>query len=131
MERLRTFFSTLALWGIGARKRNAKIKGELTSRATLFQFRPVWNTRWRSQPLAIKAPKSWADRYIPEAEFRAIFGGRIVWREPIKQTDVMPGEAVGVWGRRKVAKFKRILRERGAEFEVVCGEGPAQSLKFR
>jgi len=43
----------------------------------------------------------------------------------------MPGEGLGVWGRRNVSKLRRILRERGASFKVVDGEGPVQQIAIR
>ena len=51
-----------------------------------------------------------------------------MWRAPTTATREMPGEGLGVWGRRNASKLRRILRERGATFRVVEGEGPNQKL---
>ncbi len=94
----------------------------------VFQFRAGWFTDGRSQPWVVKASRLWVEQFIPEAELRQEFGGHVNWRAPAEPTADMPGEAVGVWGERLVSRFKRVLRERGAVFEVVQGEGPRQHL---
>ena len=85
----------------------------------------------RSSPIIIKGSRDWIEEYIPFNEFTQIFGGYLLLREPHEPSEVMPGEGLGVWGRRNASKLRRILRERGATFEVIEGEGPAQQIAIR
>lgn len=82
----------------------------------------------RSPPIVTKANRQWPEDFISLREFAELFGGYALSRAPEDPTDEMPGEALGVWGRRNASKLRRILRERGAEFHVVQGEGPRQPL---
>src|SRR4051794_4671268 len=85
----------------------------------VFQFRAEWFADGRSAPLVIKADRKWIEQYISPDEYSELFGGYATWRPPDKPTPMMRGEALGVWGRRNVSRFRRILRERGADFVVV------------
>jgi hypothetical protein len=85
----------------------------------------------RSAPIVIKGNREWIELYIPFHEFTQIFGGYVLWRKASKPSKIIPGEALGVWGKRNVSKLRRILRERGANFEVVEGEGPVQAIAIR
>lgn len=82
----------------------------------------------RSPSVVIKGSREWMEQYIPLTDFPSLFGGYALWRGPSKQNAMMPGEALGVWGKRNASKLRRILRERGAEFRVVKGEGPEQQI---
>jgi hypothetical protein len=99
--------------------------------ATVFVYRANWYTDGRSEPVVAKASRAWVESYISLDELCSRFGGYVVWRGPAQPTDEMPAEALGVWGRRNVSRFKRVLRERGAEFQVVKGKGPDQALKMQ
>lgn len=81
---------------------------------------PIHGNR-RSIPVVIKADRKWVERFIPICEFEDLFGGYITW-QPTGET----GESIGVWGKRNVSRFRRILRERGADFALVNDEGPRQ-----
>ncbi len=94
----------------------------------LFQFPVQWISDARSIPFAIKGDRTWVEQYIKAEEFSDLFGGYATWRPPEVPTEMMRGEALGVWGKRNISRFRRILRERGAEFEVVSDEGPTQSI---
>ena len=94
----------------------------------LFQFRASHIVRG-SKPLVVKASFSWATSYIKIEEFDELFGGGVIWRSPKEPTLEMPGRAIGVWGSRNVSRFRRILREREAEFSVKEMEGPVQSFE--
>ena len=96
----------------------------------LFTYRTYLLGSKRS-PIVIKGSREWIEKYIPIGEFSELFGGYVLWREPKRKSKEMPGEGLGVWGRRNASKLRRILRERGAVFEVVEGEGPAQSVAIR
>jgi len=120
---------------IGANRWTAKSIAGLTKlrsgrRALIYEFRALWNPMWHSQPLVVKAPLIWVRLYIADSEFAPLFGRQIHWWPPGNPTAEMPGDAVGVWGRRRVARFKRLLRGRGAKFDVVHDEGPRQSRKI-
>ncbi|CAN5504558.1 hypothetical protein BH10ACI2_BH10ACI2_09740 [soil metagenome] len=75
----------------------------------------------RSVTAVAKSELGWVAQFIPVAEFQELFGGYITWRP----TDEI-GETIGVWGKRNVSRFRRILLERGAEFDIVDNEGPIQ-----
>ncbi|MEJ7624787.1 MAG: hypothetical protein WKF34_12410 [Pyrinomonadaceae bacterium] len=75
----------------------------------------------RSVPAVIKGERKWIEQFIPLAEFQTLFGGYVTWH-PTEEID----ETIGVWGKRNVSRFRRLLRERGAEFDVIDNEGPAQ-----
>ncbi len=75
----------------------------------------------RSVPAVIKGELGWVAQFIPVAEFEELFGGYITWHP----TDEI-AETIGVWGKRNITRFRRILRDRGAEFDIVDGEGPTQ-----
>lgn len=79
----------------------------------------------------MKGSREWIERYISTDELIEMFGGYAEWRRPDEITAEMPGEALGVWGDRKTSKLRRILRERGAHFELRKCEGPVQSLALR
>ena len=96
----------------------------------LYQFRADWFTDNRSQPFVIKAPREWCERFIPLDEFHRLFGGYVLWSPPMTPTDQMPGEAIGVWGRRNMSRLRRILRERGARFTTIDDAGPPQPVRM-
>ena len=90
-------------------------------KGTVYTFETPLQGHQRSIPVVIKADRKWVERFIPIGEFETLFGGYITW-QPTKQI----AETLGVWGKRNVSRFRRILRERGADFTVVNGEGPKQ-----
>ena len=94
----------------------------------LFTFETNLFGDKRSPPIVTKASREWLEQFISLREFAELFGGYALWRAPENPTDEMPGEGLGVWGRRNASKLRRILRERGAEFHVIQGEGPHQRL---
>jgi hypothetical protein len=97
----------------------------------LFTFQTRLFGGGRFQVWVIKGSYQWVERYIPVDEFAQLFGGCMMWRETETKTTEMPDEALGVWGQRKASKFRRILRERGADFKVIEEEGPLQELAVR
>jgi predicted acetyltransferase len=56
---------------------------------------------------------SFLQKYIRQSETKKYFGG-FCWSQ-----DKNGVGYAGVWGKRKASKLRRILRERGAIFEVV------------
>lgn len=87
----------------------------------LYAFESSLFGEMRSTPVVIKGEIQWVVQFIPAAEFEELFGGYITWH-PTEEI----AETIGVWGKRNVSRFRRILRERGAEFDVIDGEGYVQ-----
>lgn len=108
------FWNSIAFW--------FRSKPELKKNRILYKFEAPLLGYMRSNPAVIKGERDWVEQFIPIAEFEKLFGGYITWR-PSDEID----ETIGVWGRRNVKRFQRILKERGAEFDVVDNEGPKQS----
>jgi len=108
------FWNSIASW---FRRRSPRGK-----KGVLYAFEEPLLGYTRSIPAVVKGDRAWIERFIPVAEFEELFGGYITWRP----TEEM-GETIGVWGKRNVSRLRRILRERGAEFDVVDNEGPKQS----
>lgn len=94
----------------------------------LYHFHASRNCDTPSSPTFIKGSREWVERYIPMSDFFDLFGGYVTWRPPETPSEQMIGEGLGVWGKRNVSRLRRMLRERGAEFEVINGEGPKQQL---
>jgi hypothetical protein len=94
----------------------------------LYEFRDSLHMATDTEPVVIKGSRAEIERFIPLAEFGPLFGGYVLWRAPDAPTEAMPDQALGVWGSRTVSKFRRILRERGAEIQRVFDRGPAQRL---
>ena len=69
----------------------------------------------------IDGERDFVDSYIARDEFSKLFGGFLI----TENKGDPPGlfQYRGVWGKDKVRKFKRALRERGAEFEVCKIDG--------
>lgn len=68
---------------------------------------------------------NWIHSFISREEFQSLFGGSLISADGVS-TEV---RYRGVWGKDKVRKFKRILRERGAIFEVCKIDGTTRSLE--
>ncbi|HET6228902.1 MAG TPA: hypothetical protein VFE05_02420 [Longimicrobiaceae bacterium] len=94
----------------------------------VHEFRASLNGATRTPSLVAKASRASVEPLIALHEFGALFGGSLRWRAPEIATDEMPGEAWGVWGNRTIARFRAVLRERGATICRVTGEGPAQAV---
>jgi hypothetical protein len=93
----------------------------------VYEFREKVLGETSTLPEVIKASREAVEKFIPLAEFPTLFGGYIRWRPPEPVSEEMPGEAIGVWGRRNVSKFRRLLSERGADVRRVKNQGPKQS----
>ncbi len=94
----------------------------------VYEFRTQLLTPTDTPPLVAKASRAEVERFIPLSEFGPLFGGYVLWAAPQPPTAEMPGAALGVWGRRNVERFRRLLAERGATVERVPGPGPEQQL---
>jgi hypothetical protein len=94
---------------------------------TVYEFREKVLDETSTLPDVIKGSRDAVEKFIPLAEFPTLFGGYIRWRPPDIASEEMPGEGIGVWGRRNVSKFRRLLSERGADVRRVKEQGPKQT----
>jgi hypothetical protein len=93
----------------------------------VYEFREKVLGKTSTLPEVIKASREAVEKFIPLTEFPTLFGGYIRWRPPKIASDEMPGEGIGVWGRRNVSKFRRLLSKRGADVRRVKDQGPKQT----
>jgi hypothetical protein len=117
------FLSAIRHFALGFRRR---IPG---GRLVLFEF-PMHTTSSSDTPaLTIRGSRAAVEAFIPRDEFGTLFGGFALWDLPAEPTEVMPDEAIGVWSRRMCSRFRRVLRERGADIEVREERGPEQRIR--
>lgn len=79
-----------------------------------------------SPPIVCIGPKRFVSDYMNEKDFRAIFEGYVVYRD-----DDTGADYIGVWGARNAAKFRRLLRTRGAKFKLNRGFLPSLTQRMR
>jgi len=77
------------------------------------------NAHGNEETHIVDAERSFVDSYISRDEFAELFGGFLITED----REEPPGSYRGVWGKDKVRKFKQVLRERGAEFEICKIDG--------
>ena len=114
-----------AAWKLG---RPPSSRGSVTGHIVLFETPMQERTLSHSPALTVRGARDAIERFIPLDDFQPLFGGYALWRAPSRPTPEIPGEALGVWGRRTCRRFRRILRERGASVEIRRAPGPAQSI---
>lgn len=78
---------------------------------TLYEYALDWSKGSKRQHL--DGERAFVERYIRLDEFDELFGGKI--RLTGRNGEF---EFLGVWGRQAISRFKRVLRERSAEFVV-------------
>ena len=119
----------LAIGYMGVRfRRPLASLGFQTGHIVLYEA-PMWNgVGRRTAPVTIRGARDAIERFIPCAEFGTLFDRMAVWRPSSHPVEELPGEALGVWGRRKCQRLRRLLRERGASLEVRREAGPPQSV---
>jgi hypothetical protein len=76
----------------------------------LYEYAYDWYGDGR---LVAQGERTFVEQFISIAEFSKLFGGFIACRSLDGKE-----EYLGVWKVRTVQRFKRLLRERGAIFEV-------------
>jgi hypothetical protein len=108
--------------------RGPRSAAAVTGHLVLFEWPMLPSSSSDTPALTVRGPRDAIERFIPVAEFGALFGGYAMWHPADHPTHEMPGEALGVWSRRVCQRFRRILRERGATVEVRRERGPAQRL---
>ena len=79
---------------------------------TLYEYELDWSAG--SKRRHIDGERGFVEQYIRLDEFDLLFGGNMRMMDPSGKT-----EFVGVWGRQAIRHFKRVLKQRGAEFTVL------------
>jgi hypothetical protein len=79
---------------------------------TLYEYALDWSAG--SKRRHIDGERTFIEHYIRLDEFDLLFGGKMLLTDPSGKS-----EFVGVWGRQAISLFKKILRQRGAEFIVL------------
>jgi ASC-1-like (ASCH) protein len=77
----------------------------------LYAYTLDWSKGSKRQHL--DGERTFIERYIRLDEFDSLFGGKILLVDASGKS-----EFVGVWGRQATSRFKRVLKERGAEFVI-------------
>jgi hypothetical protein len=62
--------------------------------------------------------------YVRLDEFDSLFGRKMLLIDASGKS-----EFVGVWGRQAISRFKRVLRERGAEFVIRDADANNRAVK--
>jgi hypothetical protein len=78
----------------------------------LYEFTSDWYRDGRSERTTCQGPRSFIERFIRLAEFASLFGGHVLSHDSSGQ------QFLGVWSRRTCQKFRRVLRDRGAQFRL-------------
>jgi len=89
----------------------------------IYEFTSNWYRDGRSQRTTCQGRRLFIERFIPLREFAGLFGGYV------RSADSSGDEFLGVWSHRTCQRFRRILRERGAQFELHRAT-PALRLKI-
>ncbi len=69
------------------------------------------------------APADAVRSYFSLAELSTEFGGWIEFWDTRSESSLL-----GVWGARKASRFRRLLRERGADFQIIKKKPPELRL---
>jgi hypothetical protein len=88
----------------------------------IYDFMSDWYSDGRSEHPVCQGRRSFVERFIPQGEFSELFGGYVL------SEDSSGEEFLGVWSRRTGQRFRRILRERGAQF-TISTDVPALRVK--
>jgi hypothetical protein len=88
----------------------------------LYEYLSTWFHDGRSERVVCQGRASFVEQFIPKEEFSPLFGGYALSEDQSGQ------DYLGVWGSRVSKRFRRVLRERGASFEV-CSDPPKLRLK--
>lgn len=72
--------------------------------------------RGNEKTLIVDGERSFVEQYITRQEFNQLFGGCLTTEDA--DSLFITVQYIGVWGRDKVRQFTKLLRERGAQFEI-------------
>jgi hypothetical protein len=89
----------------------------------LYEYMLDWSKG--SKRRHVDGERSFIERYIRRDEFGKLFGGEALLTDAGGKS-----EFIGVWGRKAISDFKRTLRERGAEFEVLPVDTSSRVFKL-
>ena len=89
---------------------------------TLYEYILDWSAGSRRRH--IDGERTFVESYIRLDEFDSLFGGKMLLSDPSGKS-----EFVGVWGRNAIGQFKRVLRERGAEFAVLHADTSDRAVR--
>ena len=79
-------------------------------------------------PYVVRGSYEAVVKLLSKSEINNLVRGYVIWSKPLKPNKRMPGRAIGVFGKREVSRFKRVLRERGAVCEIIKSSGPKQDV---
>lgn len=80
----------------------------------LYEYLAEWYSDGRSERFVCQGRKSFVEQFILQTEVADTFGGYI-----LSLNTETNEEFLGVWGKRNCQRFRQILRERGAAFELI------------
>lgn len=101
----------------------ARMSRTLLNMEQLYEFMSRWYSDGRSERTVCQARCAFVEKYIARREFAKLFGGYVL------SANSSGEEYLGVWSRRKGQRFRRVLRERGAQF-MISRESPNLRLKY-
>jgi hypothetical protein len=89
---------------------------------TLYEYTLDWSKGSKRHHL--DGERKFIERYVRLDEFDSLFGGKMLLMDASGKS-----EFVGVWGRLAISRFKKVLRERGAEFVIRDAEASNRILQ--
>jgi hypothetical protein len=102
----------------------------MQSENKLYEYKKILphtpHARGNQETNIVDGGKEFVLQYIAMQEFGELFGGYLKGFEEPKTAEHR--EFIGVWGKDRVAEFKRILQERGAEFESCIIDGNTRQI---
>jgi hypothetical protein len=90
----------------------------------IYEYLSSWFHDGRAERVVCQGRASFVEEFISRDEFPALFGGYALSEDRRGQ------DYLGVWGSRICKRFRRVLRERGASFQV-SSDAPKLRLKVR
>lgn len=91
---------------------------------SVYEYLSTWFHDHRSERVVCQGRASFVEEFIDKDEFPKLFGGYAL------SEDENGRDYLGVWGSRICKRFRRVLRERGACFQV-SSDAPKLRLKVR
>ena len=85
----------------------------------LYQYRDKWDCQATPARYIICGKKSFITKYIKKKEFADLFGGHVIWIVKNDKRFISYHFSIGIYGKRNIGRFKRILKERGAYFNII------------
>jgi hypothetical protein len=88
----------------------------------LYEYMLDWSKG--SERRHVDGERTFVERYIRLDEFETLFGGEMLLTDPGGKS-----EFIGVWGRKAISRFKKTLKQRGAEFVLLHADGSDRVVK--